>query len=148
MPLVSRRTILTGLALWVSGSLGDMSLSLEEYAYKTVVRVNEMRTAQDLRPLGRDECVRDAAQAWALRLLNTGLFEHRDMGFLLRHCNAIAAGECIGRGYTWPGGLVKAWMASPNHHDVLTNPVYRRIGVGIVVMPNDELLVVADLIAR
>jgi uncharacterized protein YkwD len=42
----------------------------------------------------------------------------------------VSAGENIGRGFANPDDLLRAWIASPTHKDILDDPNWTRMGIG------------------
>jgi uncharacterized protein YkwD len=139
------RTLVTGTALplaasvLVVGTAGTApSAGLQEarvatsdtYESRVQGHVNRKRTAHGLRPLTFERCTDGLAESWSARLAATGGLVHQDAGRMLATCGARWAAETLGRGGFSPKGLVRAWMRSPYHRQVLLSPKARRIGVG------------------
>ena len=61
-----------------------------------------------------------------------------------RICNAVYAGETLGRGTITPRTLVRMWMRSDGHRAVLLNSKSRRIGVGATPDSSGRWVVAAN----
>lgn len=92
-------------------------------------RVNVVRKAHGLPPLRLARCTDDVAERWNNHLAKNDLFYHQSMWAILDKCDARYAGETLGRGGMNPRVLVRMWMHSEGHRDVLMSRVARRIGV-------------------
>lgn len=130
------------LAVLLSLLLGAWGLSPQDWESDTRVQINTQRTP-DVR---YGPCVDRFAEDWAKRIAATGTIVHRDQGVILRRCNGARVGEIIARGYGSPRETAAAWMESPTHRAVLTNPDYRRIGIGAAQDNQGRWVVVANFI--
>lgn len=92
-------------------------------------------------------CVTRLARRWARHLAEVGgELVHRDQGVIQRRCNVRYAGQVLAGGYELPRVIVRAWMGSSGHRAVITNPVYRRIGVGTARDDQGRRIVVVNLV--
>ena len=106
------------------------ALMADTYERRVQRLVNRRRAHRNLPRLRLAACPDRVAEEWSLHLAVTRLFEHRSMTYVLRRCDARYAGETLGRGSMSPRKLVRMWMHSPAHRDVLLSRKSRRIGVG------------------
>ncbi len=68
------------------------------------------------------------------------------MGSVLDKCNAQYAGETLGRGSMSPRKLVRMWMHSPGHREILLTPKARRIGIGATPDSSGGWVVAANFV--
>jgi uncharacterized protein YkwD len=141
--------VLLGLLLLLgSGALtpavAETERSTDAYERRVQRQINQVRVAHDLPRLRLASCTDSAAERWTRHLDSTGKFYHQSMGDLLDRCDAVYAGETLGRGWMTPRRLVQMWMDSPPHRAVLLNPTSRRIGVGARFDASDRRVVTAN----
>jgi len=110
-----------------------MQMSASTYESKVQYHVNQKRAARGLPKLRLESCTDGTAERWAKHLATSGEFYHQSMMTIINRCDAYYAGETLGRGAISPKTLVKMWMNSPAHKDVLLSKHARRIGVGAYV---------------
>ena len=98
-----------------------------------MVRINQARASHGLRKIWNfDVCTDRLAEQWGERIARTGAFEHRDQGEVIRKCNKSWAGETLVRGAGLsPEEMVRLWLDSPGHREILLSPRARRAGVAI-----------------
>lgn len=104
----------------------------ETYEKRVQRQINRVRANRGLPRLRFQRCTDRLAERWSRHLASTDRFYHRSMRQVLRRCNAVYAGETLGRGAITPRRLVKMWLRSPGHRKILVSPKPRRIGVGAV----------------
>lgn len=92
--------------------------------------VNVKRNNHNLPSLQFATCPDESAERWSSYLARNDEFYHQSMSAVLARCNAVYAGETLGRGAITPHRLVRMWMNSPGHRNVLLSPTSRRIGIG------------------
>lgn len=92
--------------------------------------INVRRSNHNLRALRLASCPDGSAERWSSYLARNDLFYHQSMQVVLNRCNASYAGETLGRGAIAPRRLVRMWMRSDGHRQVLLSPKSRRIGIG------------------
>ena len=71
-------------------------------------------------------------------------FYHQSMLDVLNRCNAVYAGETLGRGAITPRTLVRMWMRSDGHRAVLLSSKSRRSGVGATPDSSGRWVVAAN----
>ena len=116
----------------------------------SVVReMNKVRVAQGLRPLHASPSLRTAARGHSLAMLEHGFFGHdsRDgtafsdrirRHYTNRGWRTWSVGEALLSG---TGGdiearaIVKAWLDSPSHRDIILSPTWRDTGIGALYAP-------------
>src|SRR3954468_9359342 len=128
-----------------AGSARTLS-GTDGYEAAVLRRINAVRTARDLHPVGGSSCLDGLAESWVRHLLALGRLVHRDQSVVLSRCSMSWAGENIaaGTGLT-PAGVVRAWLRSPAHRRVLLKPRARRAGVGTLVGLGGMIVTVLDL---
>ena len=92
---------------------------------RVVARINDARTARNLRKLRIGTGVQAGAHLWARHLLQADSFHH---GRLRAGTGEILAwGSC-----SWfsPRAAVRAWLRSPSHRVLLLRGSFRVVGAG------------------
>lgn len=97
--------------------------------------INRVRVAYHLRALRYDATLARAARAHSAEMLRAGTFAHGAFTSRMIHFGVHGpfAGENLAWGtgsYGSADGIVKAWLASPEHRANLLRPGFRRIGLG------------------
>jgi uncharacterized protein YkwD len=131
-------TVLCALlgTLFATVSAEAATLTTREAAI--VERINEIRSAHDLAPLGVDRKLTRAARSHSQMMLQQDVFTHGAFGERLRAFGVrfplIAENLAWGSGRLGaPRAIVTAWMNSPPHRANLLHPSFRMIGVGTPV---------------
>jgi uncharacterized protein YkwD len=112
--------------------------------------LNEVRSAQGLQPLRSSPSLRTAARGHSRAMLDDGFFSHDS-------ADGTAFSERIRRYYTNRGwrtwsvgeallasqglsidaaGIVKAWLESPPHREIILSPTFRDAGIGALYAPS------------
>lgn len=109
---------------------------------KVISIVNQNRKKQGLEALTMDEKLMKAAQDRAKEL--TKSFSHtRPNGtscftiFEKYKITPTASGENIAAGQRSAAAVMDSWMNSPGHKENIMNNRFKKIGVGLVIVPND-----------
>jgi uncharacterized protein YkwD len=102
--------------------------------------LNLVRAAHGLAPLRYDPRLQRAARAHSRDMLATGVFQHGAFG--ARMLQFDVRGSLTGENLAWgngpfgtANGIVRAWLASPEHRANLLRPAFTRIGIGDLVGP-------------
>ena len=122
------------------------SLSRKVYERRVRKAINARRSDHNLGRLKAGACADGFADRWGKYLANKDKFYHQDMGKVIKGCDAYYAGETLGRGAISPKYLVKLWMKSPAHRQVLLSKHPKRVGVGAFPNSNGEWVVTADFV--
>lgn len=122
------------------------AFTLGEYERRVQRLVNRRRANHDLRRLRLADCPETTSKRWSRHLAEENEFYHQSMSSVLERCDAVYAGETLGRGTMRPRKLVRMWMQSPGHRAVLLSGKSRRIGVGASVMSDGRWVVTANFI--
>lgn len=106
--------------------------------------INQVRAEHEVSPVRRNVALQRAAQERADYIAKTGKFEHGCVGVGdERRCpfeDAIErtgyvlwfAGENLAEFRKWDvPTLILRWLKSKTHHDIMLDPIYRDLGVGI-----------------
>ena len=109
------------------------SLSSDTYEQKVQQLINKRRAHHGLSKLSLEACTDGTAERWAQTLAESHEFYHQSMGDIIERCGAFYAGETLGKGAISPNRLVRMWMNSPPHRQVLLSKHAKRIGVGAYV---------------
>lgn len=94
---------------------------------------NAQRAKAGVKPLISDAALDKAAKAWAQQLASSCTFEHSSSSWRAARVSGAgwaATGENIAAGYSTPGMVVNAWMASPGHKANILNSRYTGVGIG------------------
>ena len=109
---------------------------------KVISIVNKNRKKKGLEALTMDEKLMKAAQDRAKEL--TKSFSHtRPNGtscftiFEKYKITPTASGENIAAGQRSAAAVMDSWMNSPGHKENIMNNRFKKIGVGLVIVPND-----------
>jgi uncharacterized protein YkwD len=110
-------------------------------AARVVVLLNQQRAAHGLQPLVLDGKLAQAANSHSVDMLRRGYFSHNGPQGLWdvrvrRYVKRSLIGEILEFGsgsYATAGGMVNAWMKSPEHRRIILTPGLRRVGLGIVM---------------
>jgi uncharacterized protein YkwD len=118
--------------LTASGALAQSRSSAEISLLRAV---NTTRTAYGLRPVTLDATLTRAARAHSVEMLRGGYFAHGNLHgrMVAFHVRGPFVGENLAWGvgsYGTPKGIVRAWLASPEHRANLLRPGFRRVGLG------------------
>jgi uncharacterized protein YkwD len=96
--------------------------------------MNDVRAQHGLRPLRADLHLERAARAHSREMLATGVFAHG--AFAGRMAQYGVQGRIAGENLAWgvgaqgtAQGIVRAWLASPEHRANLLRPSFSRVGV-------------------
>lgn len=98
--------------------------------------VNAERVAAGLPALATSDCAQGFAQRWAVRLAETGDFEHQDLGPVLSDCSASKAAENIAWTTGDPVGMVGQWMDSSGHRANILDESLTHVGSAAVQADN------------
>ena len=100
--------------------------------------LNRVRAAHGLAPLRYDPRLQRAARAHSRAMLVTQTFQHGAFG--ARMAQFDVKGTWTGENLAWgngafgsAGGILRAWLASPEHRANLLRPGFTRIGIGDLV---------------
>jgi uncharacterized protein YkwD len=97
--------------------------------------VNDVREANNLRPLRVDTRLVRAARDYSTTLIRNDVFTHGALGPRLARYGV--RGPYYGENLAWgkgrqatARGIVRSWLASPSHRANLLRPGWSRIGIG------------------
>ncbi|EMY33400.1 Allergen V5/Tpx-1 family protein [Arthrobacter crystallopoietes BAB-32] len=95
--------------------------------------INNFRRSKGLKPVKFYVNAAKVAQDWSTRMANTGVFEHNPYYAKdARVSGWSTAGEIIAARSDRVGqGLVDQWIKSKDHNDIMSDPDYTVVGVGI-----------------
>jgi uncharacterized protein YkwD len=100
--------------------------------------MNRVRAAHGLGGLSADTRLQRAARAHSREMIATNVFQHGAFGSRMLQFNIT--GKLAGENLAWgtgtqgtAGGIVAAWLASPEHRANLLRPSFTRIGISDLV---------------
>ncbi len=96
-----------------------------------VASINQLRTSKGLSALTVDSQLVAGARIWADRMKADGSISHASDLSVGVTQNWQKLGENVGVGPT-VNALMDAFIASPGHYANLVDPVYTRVGIGVV----------------
>lgn len=139
---------LSSLAPTPAGAVTASSMAAASDTYESQVQqlINVRRAAHGLPRLKFASCPDGTAEVWSRHLASTDEFYHQSMTSLLDKCNAMYAGETLGRGTMSPRTLVQMWMHSPPHRAVLLSSKSRRVGIGATYDAYGRWVVAANFV--
>lgn len=103
------------------------------YESAVLRQINQRRTARGLHALRMGSCIDAYAESRSRRMaVNDELVHYPGLRQAFSSCGGSTVGEVIarGRGFAEASIVVRAWMRSPSHHDVLLLPRFRSAAVG------------------
>jgi uncharacterized protein YkwD len=141
IPRVLKRLTALSAALLVLVFTGNAAAAGLTRAEARLLRdLNRVRAAHGLVPLRYDPRLQRAARAHSRDMLISQLFQHGSFG--ARMLQFDVRGTVTGENLAWgngpfgtASGIVRAWLASPEHRANLLRPGFRLVGVGSAVGP-------------
>ncbi|GAA3549318.1 CAP domain-containing protein [Nocardioides daeguensis] len=114
---------------------GDRGLRAMGESYESAVlqALERRRERRGLRGLVPSACVDALAEARSRRMaVRDEMVHYPGLSKVFGRCGGARVGEIIarGRGFRDPAVVVRAWMESPTHHEVIVRPSYRQAAVG------------------
>ncbi len=115
---------------------GKMNMKNRRYAARVRTRINGYRMSHGLRRLRVGYRLTAAAREHSRMMGRTGVFSHGSWLHRIRShdVRALRVGEILAEGFATPQAAVQAWMASPEHRQVMSTRGFRRLGVGVAHM--------------
>ena len=107
--------------------------------------INKQRSKRGMRDLRPSEDLKKAAKGHSRKMLKSGCFDHQCAGERELVGRVVVAGylPCgctwtIGENIAWgerrfstPSSIVKAWMASPGHRDIILTREFEQVDIGV-----------------
>jgi uncharacterized protein YkwD len=75
-------------------------------------------------------CHENFAEHWARHLATKDEFYHQDLGNYMGSCHLGKAGEILALGSVSPFRMIRMWLNSSEHRDILLDPSYKLAGMG------------------
>jgi uncharacterized protein YkwD len=137
---VLKRLTALGAAIFVLIPSTAAAAGLTRAEARLLRDLNLVRAAHGLTPLRYDTRLQRAARAHSRDMLATGIFQHGAFGE--RMVQFDIRGSLTGENLAWgngpfgtANGIVRAWLASPEHRANLLRPAFTRIGIGDLIGP-------------
>jgi uncharacterized protein YkwD len=139
MPTAARKVLVAALAAAAlalpAGAAASSTVSMTASEHLLLAQINYVRAAHGLHRLAYDPTLARAAEAHSVDMARRDYFAHGR--FALRMLRFKVRGPFVGENLAWgtggfgtASGIVRAWLASPEHRANLLRPGYRRIGLG------------------
>lgn len=125
-------TVSSGLA----GSDFSNSLAPAKYEARLKYWMNRARNRHGVRGIGVTTCVDGFAEDWTRWLVANTAFEHQDLGPIMSKCSLTAAGEILALGPVSPHRMVRMWLGSPEHRQILLSRAYAFSGISATKAAN------------
>ncbi|HEY3766261.1 MAG TPA: CAP domain-containing protein [Gaiellales bacterium] len=141
---MSRRLIIVFVTALLAAGLGATTArAAGGHWYPLLQAINRVRRTHGLRPVEASPRLHEAARRHSADMLARDYFAHTSptgstllerilhSGFLTE--GYWEAGETLAWGtgsYGTPNGVVKAWLASPEHRAIVLSPIFRFVGIG------------------
>lgn len=104
--------------------------------------INLERTSADppLAPVARSARLTKIASEYACLMIEEGFFGHRnpitdrgprERAIAGRYYFFYAVGENLAAGQETPAEVMQGWMESPLHADIILDPAWKEVGVGV-----------------
>lgn len=111
----------------------------ERMADQLLELVNLERAEQDLRPVAPAPRLKAIAEDYACRMVNAKFFGHRDpitgagpaQRAIAGKYTFYAIGENLAAGPTSAAEVMKLWMESPSHRDIILDPTWTEVGLAV-----------------
>jgi uncharacterized protein YkwD len=138
--------VLVALAILGSTPGSSDARTSGDLAHATLRLLNEVREAHGLSSLRLNGQLSEAARGHSRDMVTRRYFSHvtpeglnfadriRSTGYL-RTNRRWLVGETLAWGWQHrgaPARIVRAWLGSPPHREVMLNPAYREVGIGVV----------------
>lgn len=126
-------TTLAGPTAEASAPEREIRAMGEAYEASVLQAIERRRTRRGLHGLTPSACVDELAEARSRRMaVRDEMVHYPGLGKVFARCGGVRVGEIIarGKGFRDPAVVVRAWMESPSHHEVIVRPSYRQAAVG------------------
>lgn len=127
-PAGSTTTAVTTIAQATTAKTGS-SLSAATYESRLRTWINRARDARGIRPLRVRLCHDGFAERWTSYLTQNDQFRHQDLGPYMNRCNLSKAGEILALGSVTPRRMVRMWLNSPAHRQILLDRAFHLSGI-------------------
>lgn len=126
-------------AMLAGGTVGAGSASADTLRARLLSLVNRVRASHGVDAVRiSDRLSEDARQHTRVMVRQDRLFHTRDLERVLEPYRWRTAGEVVGCAGTLRR-LVRYWLRSPGHRDVLLGGSFRRIGIGVLATRGGSL---------
>lgn len=124
-------------------------------AYDIAREINKIRLGYNLNELSYAPVAQYVAWRRALNVLEFDSFTHDESGpkprelFRELSISPSGVGEVVAEGFDDKTSIVEAWMNSETHREVLLEPEYKYIGIGLqrgILLSRDSIVIVGIFI--
>jgi uncharacterized protein YkwD len=155
--LISLRLVLPALALaaallFVLAPAGAQAVSYSTQELQLARVINDYRVSLGLKPLMVSDTASDAAEKHSTDMAVHAFFSHTTLASSFFPVGANAGqrlalcdypshygwGEIIAGGYSSASAVLMGWKRSSDHNEVMTNPNYKVMGIGVVHVENSK----------
>ncbi len=111
----------------------------KELGDAVLVLINQQRSKRSLRPVKANRFLKSIAEGYACRMVEGQFFDHRDPATgaqprdraIEGKYRGYAIGENLAAGQQTPEEVVQVWMESPSHRNIILDPMWRDVGIGV-----------------
>ena len=103
--------------------------NLSQYEQKLLAALNQARARHDAHAVKAVPCVQNFADHWSNHLAAVDGFYHQELRPIMNKCSLSRAGEIIAKGGVTPRHMIRMWLNSPPHHEIMLDGHYRNVGV-------------------
>ncbi|MBL8087961.1 MAG: CAP domain-containing protein [Chthonomonas sp.] len=143
-PLASSSSASTEIGVPIAG----FSETMVTYAREVLVRINQIRSEEKLKPVRLNWKLAEASLWHAKDMASKGYFDHKDSlgrtskdrieALGIKDWKVIA--QNIAGGAADPATVVKMWMDSPGHRKNILRPDVTEMGIGYYFDPDSKYL--------
>lgn len=111
----------------------------DTYADQVLQLVNLERAERDLQPVVVDQRLTKLAADYACAMVEGKFFGHRDPNTdhgpgeraIAGKYTFFAVGENLAAGQETPADVMKVWMESPAHREIILDPIWKDVGIAV-----------------
>jgi uncharacterized protein YkwD len=111
----------------------------ERMADQVLQFVNLERAERDLQPVVVNPGLKTIAENYACRMVEAGFFGHQDLDTgdgpaeraIAGKYTFYAIGENLAAGQETPTDVMKVWMESPAHREIILDPDWKEVGIAV-----------------
>lgn len=119
----------------VDNALSSKPANLSSIELEILDLVNQHRTSMNLQKLEQLNIVSNVADTHTNYMIETGEVSHANfnerVALLTTNANAKNVGENVAYGYNSAQGVVKGWLNSEAHKNIIENPNFSHFGIAI-----------------
>lgn len=111
----------------------------QELGDAVLLLINQERSKRALTPVKVNRYLKSIAEGYACRMVEGQFFDHRDAATgaqprdraIAGKYRGYAVGENLAAGQETPEEVMQVWMESPPHRNIILDPMWRDVGIGV-----------------